>query len=91
MSPIIPPWSISSEVLEKYFRQYVALLEPLIQEGIQRGEFRQVDSKEAVMAIGAIVEGTILLWVYDAKAVDLDHHGKASLQLLLDGLKVDAS
>jgi AcrR family transcriptional regulator len=79
------------QAIEKYFRQYVALLEPAIQEGIQQGEFRQVDAKDAVMALGAIVEGTILLWVYDAKAVDLEHHGKASLQLLLDGLKADAS
>jgi len=79
------------QAVEKYFCQYVALLEPVIQEGIQRGEFRQMDSKDAVMALGAIVEGTILLWVYDAKVVDLDHHGKASLKLLLDGLKADDS
>jgi AcrR family transcriptional regulator len=78
------------KAIEEYFRRYVALLEPVIQEGIQRGEFRPVDAKDAVMALGAIVEGTILLWVYDPKAVDLDRHGKTSLQLLLNGLQADA-
>jgi len=74
-------------VLRDFFRKYVEILEPVVQEGIDRGEFRPLIAKDVVMAIGALIEGTILLWVYDPDVVDLNYHGKTSIRMLLDGLK----
>ena len=77
------------QAIKRYLQRYVQLLEPVIQEGIEHGEFRPVQACDAVMALGALIEGTILLWVYDPEVVDLDHHAKASLDLLLEGLQAN--
>ena len=74
------------QALTNYFRSYMEALVPLLAQGVQRGEFRQIDPMEAAIAIGAIMEGTILLWVYDRETVDLERHIRTSLQLLLNGM-----
>ena len=73
--------------LKQYFKQYLDILLPLIQHGINTGEFRQVDAKEIAIAIGAIFEGTIILWVYDNAVVDPIQNTRTSLQLLLEGIQ----
>ena len=73
--------------LKKYFRSYVELLIPIIQQGIDSGEFRAIKAGEAAIAAGAIFEGTILLWVYDPETVDLDRSMETGFQLFLNGLK----
>jgi AcrR family transcriptional regulator len=72
--------------LSVYFRRYMETLVPIIQRGIAAGEFRGVDPHDAAVAIGAIYEGTVLLWVYDSSLVDLEKHIRSSMQLLLEGL-----
>ncbi|MCA9936645.1 MAG: TetR/AcrR family transcriptional regulator [Ardenticatenaceae bacterium] len=72
--------------LKQYFNQYLDILLPLIQHGINTGEFRQVDAKEIAIAIGAIFEGTIILWVYDKSLVDPIQNTRTSLELLLEGI-----
>ena len=71
------------------FRRTLALLTDLVQQGIDRGEFRPVDAKETAIAIGSMYEGLITLWVVDPQMVDLDHHGEIAVRLLLNGLLVD--
>lgn len=73
--------------LKKYFRSYVELLIPIIQQGIDSGEFRTINAGEAAIAAGAIFEGTILLWVYDPETVDLDRCTETGFRLFLNGLK----
>jgi AcrR family transcriptional regulator len=73
--------------LKKYFRSYVELLIPIIQQGIDSGEFRAIKAGEAAIAAGAIFEGTILLWVYDPETVDLDRSMETGFQLFLNGLR----
>jgi AcrR family transcriptional regulator len=73
--------------LKKYFRSYVELLIPIIQQGIDSGEFRSINTREAAIAAGAIFEGTILLWVYDPEIVDLDRSMETGFRLFLNGLK----
>jgi len=73
--------------LKKYFRSYVELLIPIIQQGIDSGEFQAINAGEAAIAAGAIFEGTILLWVYDPETVDLDRHMETGFRLFLNGLK----
>ena len=76
------------KALKQYFRYYMNALVPIIQRGINSGEFRQVDAQEVAIAAGAIYEGTVLLWVYDSSIVDMDHHIRSSIKLLLEGIQV---
>ena len=73
-------------VLKKYLRGYIELLNPIIQQGVDSGEFRPIDAQDAAIAIGGIFEGIILLWVYDPETVELKSHINASVEFLLEGL-----
>jgi AcrR family transcriptional regulator len=75
------------KALKQYFRHYMDVLVPIIQRGIDAGEFRQVDAQETAIAAGAIYEGTVLLWVYDSSLVDLERHIRSSIRLLLEGIQ----
>jgi AcrR family transcriptional regulator len=75
------------QTLSKYSRSYLELMAPIIQEGIDQGEFRQVAANEVAIAISAIVEGTILLWVYDSETIQVEKHIRSGIDLLLDGLQ----
>jgi len=75
------------KALKKYINQYLDILTPIIQRGIDSGEFREVDAREAAIAMGALIEGTLLLWVYDKTAVDPQYHIKSGLKLLLEGVQ----
>ena len=75
------------EALKMYLNRYMDILTPIIQKGIDDGEFRQVDAKEVAIAAGAVMEGTILLWVYDRSLVEPERHIRSGMKLLLDGVK----
>ena len=72
--------------LKQYLNRYLDILIPIIQRGIDSGEFRAVNAREVAIAAGAIFEGTILLWVYDKTAVDPIYNIHTSIRLLLDGV-----
>jgi AcrR family transcriptional regulator len=73
-------------MIESYFRSTMESLVPIIEQGIEAGEFRPVDAQAAAIAVGAQIEGTILLQVYDRHTVRLADHVRSGLQLLLSGL-----
>jgi AcrR family transcriptional regulator len=75
------------KALSEYLRRYMRILTPIIQRGIDTGEFRQVDATEVAIAAGAIFEGTILLWVYDKSIVQPERHIRSSLNLLLESIQ----
>jgi AcrR family transcriptional regulator len=74
-------------VLRGYLRRFFDIVVPLIQQGIDGGEFRAVDPEEAAIAIGSLLEGTLLLWVYDPGTVDFGRHMETGMRLLLQGLQ----
>jgi hypothetical protein len=41
----------------------------------------------AALALGTLIDGTLLLWGYDPQLIDAGEQMKASVTLLLDGLK----
>ena len=57
--------------MQKNFREFMRVTEPLIQRGIDKGEFINVDPTEASYTLGAIFEGSILLWSYDPEEIDM--------------------
>jgi AcrR family transcriptional regulator len=73
--------------LKEYVRRYLDILIPIVQRGIDSGEFRPVDAREVAIAAGAIIEGTLLLWAYDSSAVEPARHIHSGMQLLLDGVR----
>lgn len=78
--------NVVQQAFKKYMSYYLDMITPIIQQGIDEGEF-QVDDAEAVaITFGALFEGTILLWVYDKKRVDLQKHIRAGVDLLMRGI-----
>jgi len=78
---------IVQKALSEYFRHYMDLLVPIIQRGVDSGEFRDVDPTDTAIAMGAIYEGTVLLWVYDKSLVNMEHHIRSSINILLEGIR----
>ncbi len=75
------------KVLRQYLDNYLEGLVPVIEQGIDRGEFREVDARQASIAFGSLVEGTLLLWVFDPKLVNLEEQIDSGIRLLLSGLE----
>ena len=75
------------EVMKSYYGRYLDFVIPIIQKGIDDGEFYPTDAETVAIATSAIIEGTILMWVYDPDRVDLPRHIHDSMQLFLNGIK----
>ena len=73
--------------LKDYINRYLNILIPIIQREIDAGEFRSVDAREVAIAAGAIIEGTMLLWVYDKSIIDPERHIRSGMKLLLGGVQ----
>jgi len=79
--------SVVQQAFKSYFHSYMEKLTPIIQQGIDSGEFKSEDAHEIAIAVGAIFEGTILLWVYDPEFINLQRHVSSGVQFLLEGIK----
>lgn len=70
-----------------YFQQAGAVLSALIQQGIERGEFRPVRIASAVHAMIALFEGMMVLFAFGSLTTSLQEEMEEALQLLFEGLK----
>jgi AcrR family transcriptional regulator len=75
------------EAFKRYINKFMGVLVPIVQQGIDSGEYRAIDPQSTVITLGAIFEGTVLLWVYDRTLVDPEKHIREGISLLLDGMK----
>jgi len=75
------------KAISSYYQRHLEILLSLIQQGLDSGEFQADSAMEASIAIGSILEGTVLLWVYDPSQIDIKNHIKSNINLLLKGLK----
>jgi len=75
------------QFIKAYFQNFHELLVALIQQGIDRGEFRSVDAVAAAAALDAVFEGLVVRWLIDPEAMQWASVGETALRLLLDGLK----
>jgi len=75
------------KALKVYVNRYMNILVPIIENGIASGEFKEVDPKEVAIAMGAVLEGTILIWVYDKSLVNPETHLRSGMKLLLEGVQ----
>jgi AcrR family transcriptional regulator len=74
------------QAFRNYLNRYLGILTPMIQRGIDSGEFRALDAGEVSIAIGSVMEGTLLLWVYDHSLVEPERHIRSGMKVLLEGL-----
>ena len=72
--------------MKGYFEEYRGILAEIVRDGIQRGEFRQVDVEEVTVTLVSLFEGITLLWAFDPKTVPIGSQMEASVRLLLEGL-----
>jgi len=77
------------QAFRQYLRTYVSLAAPIIEDGIASGEFQPHDPADVALALGALIEGTVLLWVYDAESVDVEAQLRTGTRLLLEGLRCE--
>lgn len=73
--------------ISEYLRDFRELLVDLIQQGINREEFRPVSTTATAVTISAIYEGLMVHWLADPEVVQWDVVGEGSVQLLLEGIK----
>lgn len=78
--------SVREHIGEMYdeFRVPLAML---IQQGIERGEFRSVVPDEAALAWIALFEGLTLLWAINPRGIAWREQSEVAIHLLLDGLR----
>jgi AcrR family transcriptional regulator len=79
------------KAISLYYQKNMAILETLLQQGTDQGEFQTRSAREAAIAIGAILEGTIVLWFYDPDEIDIKTHIMTNISLLVSGLKYGAT
>ena len=99
MKPLMPIffdfWSLSvrkkniNQAMKRYYQNFLDLIEPVIRQGISTGEFRRVDVKQTTLTIGAVFEGTILMWAYFPEMIDFDKQFRTTLDILLQGIVAD--
>mgnify|MGYP002642206739 CR=1 FL=1 len=78
--------SVVQQAFKEYMRSYLEITTPIFQEGIDSGEFHADDAESLAITFGALIEGTILLWVYDKERVDLQKHTRAGIDVLMKGI-----
>lgn len=76
-------------LLGDFLQQFVDLIAPVIQQGVERGEFRAVDARETAITLAASLEGVLLVWGFAPDMVDIERQMQSVLDLLLTGLKGD--
>ena len=96
MKPLMPIffdfWALSvrkksiKRAIRRYYQKFLDLIEPIIADGIEQGEFRSVDVRETAIAIGAMYEGTILFYIYFPDYIDFENQFRSNLGLVLEGL-----
>ncbi len=79
------------KAVSRYYQSHLEILVSLIQQGMDSGEFQADNSMEASVAIGSLIEGTMLLWIYDPSHIDIKHYIKSNINLLLQGLRIKST
>jgi AcrR family transcriptional regulator len=79
--------TVVRRVMQKYLRRFLAIMQPIIQRGMDNGEFASGDARQTAITIGAALEGTLLLWAYAPNMVQPEAQLRAAMALLLAGLE----
>lgn len=75
------------KIMHEYLNRFVTALEPIVQHGMDSGEFAPGSARQAAIVIGSALEGTMLLWAFAPDLVILEEQLRISLALILNGLE----
>ncbi len=76
------------QFINEYFQHFRTLLEDLIQQGIDSGEFRHANARNAAITFASLYEGLTLHQMIDPQSVQWEILSENAIPMLLDGLKV---
>jgi AcrR family transcriptional regulator len=76
------------EVLGSYYQGFFDIVIPIIQQGIDSGEFREVNAEDVAVTTGAFIEGMFVLWAAIPDIVDLKRHIRSGANLILDSISL---
>ncbi len=71
-----------------YIAKFIALLETMIAQAIERGECRPTDPRKTAISVEAMFEGLTLLWFVGAGIDDLAATVNHATQLMFDSLMI---
>ena len=75
------------QLIQRYFQGFQELLVALIQQGIDRDEFRAVNAIETAIALDSLFEGLVVRWLIDPQAVQWETQIESSLRMILNALQ----
>jgi AcrR family transcriptional regulator len=77
------------ETVVIYFNRYRDILAEVVQQGIDRGEFKRCDPETMAISIISMYEGMAMLWFIEPKLVDWDVMGLEPIETILAGLAME--
>lgn len=75
------------KVMHEYLQRFVMIIEPIVQYGMDHGEFTPGNAQGVSITIGATFEGTLLLWAYASDMFQPEEQLRLSTELLLQGVE----
>ncbi|MBC7877250.1 MAG: TetR/AcrR family transcriptional regulator [Anaerolineales bacterium] len=72
--------------IQKHIAHYHDALAEIIQQGIQRGEIRKVNSQVVATTLSALYEGALELAMLDSKNIDVTKTLTQSVNIIFDGI-----
>ena len=77
---------LSSIDLRKIYHEFRIIIQAIINNGIEQGIFRQVDSQHVASLMIGSLDGIMLQWIMDHKAIDLDKVTDSAIDLFINCL-----
>ncbi|NLF50128.1 MAG: TetR/AcrR family transcriptional regulator [Leptolinea sp.] len=74
------------KVMRGYLERFIRSVEPIIQRGIDAGEFNTVNARQASIAFGSQIEGTLLLWAYAPDSMVVEKQLQEGISMLIKSL-----
>jgi AcrR family transcriptional regulator len=85
-------WSMSFRkksvraIFQAYMRNYINAMLPLVEAGIESGDFREGSAYDYSLAFGSLIEGSLVIWSYDPDNFNLRKLLSNNAEIFLDGL-----
>ncbi len=78
---------VVKKAFQEYFEVFYQNIARVIEQGIEQGEFRKQDPRMAAVALGAILEGSLLLWVFSPRAINLPEQVRSGMDTFIRGME----
>lgn len=75
-------------VIAAHYAKFRDAAAAVIQDGVDKGSFKKIDSSAYASIVIAVVDGLSLQWLFDDKVFDYSQMSKKAAQLILAGLKI---